>query len=117
MSPFDYGDIFLMGVHAKTRDMMQKLQNSALRLTLNRDSRHNLWELHHEAMTPYLENRQTCHLTNFVYNRKNVLDYVQVPIRNLRMYETTVFIEYQSNNATFERSILKIMTNLREAES
>ena len=57
MPYFDYGDIFLIGVHVKTRDMLQKLQNRALRLVLERDSRHNIWELHHEAQTPFLDKR------------------------------------------------------------
>ena len=38
MPYFDYGDIFLMGVQVKTSDTLQKLQNRALRLILNRDS-------------------------------------------------------------------------------
>ena len=54
MPYFDYGDIFLIGVQVKTRDMLQKLQNRALRLVLNRDSRHNVWDLHHEALNPML---------------------------------------------------------------
>ena len=74
MPYFDYGDIFLLGVQAKTRDMLQKLQNRALRLVLNRDSRHNVWELHHEALIPFLEQRRECHLSNFVYKRKHVIN-------------------------------------------
>ena len=86
--------------------MLQKLQNRALRLVLSRDSRHNVWDLHHEAVTPLLNNRRDCHLLNFMYKRKYVPDYIQTPNRPLRMYEAPVFIEYQSQNASFERSIL-----------
>ena len=103
---FDYGDIFLMGTHVKTRDMLQKLQNRALRLVLNKDSRYNVWQLHHEANVPYLNDRRDCHLVNFVYYRKNCQEYVNVPNRQLRQYEAPVLIEYQSDNVTFERSIL-----------
>ena len=106
MPYFDYGDIFLIGVQAKTRDMLQKMQNRALRLILNRDSRHNVWGLHHEALIPFLDDRRICHLANIVYKRKDTQDYVQVPNRHLRNYDAPIFIEYQSQNATFERSIL-----------
>ena len=70
--------------------MLQKLQNRALRLALNRDSRHNVWELHHEALTPMLEMRRECHLKNLMYKRKNIPDYVQIPNRQLRLYEAPV---------------------------
>ena len=106
MPYFDYGDIFLLGVQVKTKDMLQKLQNRALRLVLNRDSRHNVWELHHEALTPMLDKRRECHLLNCMYKRKHQPQYIQNPRRQLRVYEGPVFIEYQSQNATFERSVM-----------
>ena len=106
MPYFDYGDIFLMGTHVKTRDMLQKLQNRALRLVLCRDSRHNVWELHHEARVPYLDKRRDCHLENFVFNRKFLVQYLCTPARQLRQYEAPVFVEYKAENATFKRSIL-----------
>ena len=75
MPYFDYGDIFLIGVQVKTKDMLQKLQHRALRLVLDRDSRHNVWELHHEAITPMLDKRRECHLLNYMYKRKNIQEY------------------------------------------
>ena len=106
MPYFDYGDIFQLGVQVKTRDMLQKLQNRALRLVLNRDSRHNVWELHHEALIPFLDKRRDCHLANMAFKRSQIAKYIQTPNRQLRMYEAPIFVEYQSQNATFERSIL-----------
>ena len=106
MPYFDYGDIFLLGVQVKTRDMLQKLQNRALRLVLNRDSRHNVWELHHEALTPMLDKRRECHLLNYMYSRQYKPQYIHNPNRQLRAYEAPVFLEHQSKNATFERSTL-----------
>ena len=85
----------------KTRD-----QNRALRLVLNKDSRHNVWELHHEALIPFLDKRRDCHLANMAFKRSQIAKYIQTPNRQLRMYEAPVFIEHQSQNATFERSIL-----------
>ena len=106
MPYFDYGDIFLIGVQVKTRDMLQKLQNRALRLVLNKDSRYNVWQLHHEAITPMLDKRRECHLLNCMYNRKYKAQYIHNPNRHLRAYGAPVFIEYQAQNATFERSVL-----------
>ena len=98
MPYFDYGDI-LIGTHVKTRDMLQKLQNRALRLVLGRDSRHNVWELHHEAIVPYLDKIRDCHLANFVFKRKASLQYLCVPMRPLRQYEAPVFVEYRAENS------------------
>ena len=41
-----------------------------------------------------------------MFHRKICPEYVNVPRRQLRQYEAPVMIEYQSENATFERSIL-----------
>ena len=106
MPYFDYGDVFLLGIQIRTRDMLQKIQNRALRLVLGRDSRHNVWELHHEAGIPYLDDRRECHMSNLVFRRKLLPVYVQAPVRPLRMYEAPILVEHQSLNATFERSVL-----------
>ena len=86
--------------------MLQKLQNRALRLVLNGDSRHNVWELHHEALVPYLHDRRECHLAIFTFGKKYDPQYIQIPARQLRMFEAPILIEHQSQNATFERSVL-----------
>ena len=54
----------------------------------------------------YLDDRRVCHLANCVYHRKYCENYVSMPNRRLRQYEAPVLIEYQSNNTTFERSVL-----------
>ena len=63
-------------------------------------------KLHHEALVPYLHDRRECHLANLVFGRKLNPLYIHVPGRQLRMYEAPILIEYQSHNATFERSVL-----------
>ena len=85
MPYFDYGDIFLIRVQKKTQDMLQKLHNRALRLVLNRDSRHTVWELHDEASTPMLEMMRACHLKNLMHKRKDMPNYVIIPNRQLRI--------------------------------
>ena len=60
----------------------------------------------YEASTPMLDMRRECHLKNLMYKRKDMPNYVHIPNRQLRLYEAPVLIEYQSQNATFERSIL-----------
>ena len=108
MPYFDYGDIFLMGTHVITGDKLPKLQNRALRLVLGRDSRHNVWELHHEAMVPYIDKRRDCRLAYFVFNRRLHQQYIHVPARQLRQYEVPVFIfiEYKAEKSTFQTSVL-----------
>ena len=53
-----------------------------------------------------LDQRRECHLVNYMYDRKYKADYLQNAVRQLRAYEAPVFIEYQSENAAFERSVL-----------
>ena len=87
--PFFYWEL-----QVKTRDMLQNLQNRAPRLVLNRVTRHNVWELHHEALM--LNKRRGCHLLNYMHERKNISRYIQTSKRHLRLYEEPVFIEHQS---------------------
>ena len=67
---FDFGVILLLSVQVKTRDMLHKLQNRALGVVLNREIRHNVLELHPKALSPFFDDRSTCHLANFVFGRK-----------------------------------------------
>ena len=116
--------------HLPTRCIRRYLYHRSIK----RDSRHNVWELHHEALISYLDDRRTCHLSNILFTRKNIPRYVHLPNRQLRMYKTPIFIEYQSQNATFKTSVLfkgakvwnqltvepeiyKVMTLLKEIEN
>ena len=95
-----------MGTRVRTKDMLQKLQNRALRLVLGKESRHNVWALHHEAVIPFLDKRRDCHLANFMFNRRQLPQYMNIPARQLRQYEAPVLIEYKAENSTFQRSVL-----------
>ena len=45
---FDYGDIFFNKTYIRTTEKLQKLQNRAIRLCLDRDSKNNVLLLHQE---------------------------------------------------------------------
>ena len=52
---FDYGDIFLMNISAKTHAKLQKLQNRALSICLALEGRSNVNEIHNRCNINKLE--------------------------------------------------------------
>ena len=97
-------------------DTMQKLQNKALRLCLQRDNRCNVNQLHRDSNTNMLVDRRKTNLCNFMYKRKSNTMLLQERPRQLRRYDAEVFIEHYSNNKTFEHTVkfqgAKIWNNL-----
>ena len=81
------------GIQARTRDTLNKLHNRALRITLGKDSRYNVWRLHHEAKTPFLNDRRKCHIENFAYKRHLNEVYIENPRRPLRIHDAPVMKE------------------------
>ena len=103
---FDYGDIFLMNISAKTHSKLQKLQNRALRICLALEGRSNVNEMHNRCNINKLEHRRSAHLLNFVYNRTKDPGYISLGGRELRRYDAPVLNELKSNNKNFERSVV-----------
>ena len=85
---------------------MQKLQNKALRLCLQRDNRANVPLLHKDSGVNYVEDKRDTNLLNFMYKRKCNNNLLQPLPRELRRFEASLFREYVSNNRTFESCIL-----------
>ena len=103
---FDYGDIFLSNINIKTTDKLQKLQNRALRICLALDGRSNVNELHNTCNVNKLHHRRQAHLLNFSYYRAQDHNFLKEGNRELRRYAAPVMNEPQSNNKSFERSML-----------
>ena len=102
---FFYGDIFLHNISVRTKDKMQKLQNKALRLCLQRDNRAHVPLLHKDSGANLIKDRMDINLLNFMFKRKGNLSLLQPQPRELRRYEACVFKEYISNNRTFESCV------------
>ena len=84
---------------------MQKLQNKALRLCLQRDNRANVPTMHRDGNVNFVEDRMCTNMLNFMYKRKCNTNLLQAQPRDLRRYEACLFIEYGSNNRTFESCV------------
>ena len=69
-----------------TYDRMQKLQNKALRLCLQRDNRSNVIQLHKDSKTNMLVDRRNANLCKFMYKRKSNTSLLQERPRQLRRY-------------------------------
>ena len=102
---FCYGDVFMHNLSIKTYDRMQKLQNKSLRICLQRPNRSNVRQLHKDGNVNYLNDRRDTNLLNFMYKRRGNNALLQRGLRNLRRYEADIFVEYQSNNNTFESCV------------
>ena len=103
---FCYGDVFMHNLSAKTYDRMQKLQNKALRICLQRQNRCNVRQLHKDSDVNYLEERRDVNLLNFMYKRKENNVLLHRGQRVLRRYDADIFVEHVSNNNTFESSVV-----------
>ena len=103
---FCYGDIFLHNIRARQNDKMQKLQNKALRLCLQRNNRANVPQLHKDSGVNYVLDKRDANLRNFMFKRKCNTNLLQSQPRNLRRFDAFLFKEYVSNNKSFESCIL-----------
>ena len=99
-------DIFYNNTFQRILYKLQILQNRALRICLNRDSRYHVNLLHSESNIPLLTNRRDTHMLNFVYPRSRIAKYLKSENRPLTLYAAPVMTEIPSNNMPFERSIL-----------
>ena len=103
---FDYGDIFYNSTYKRTLSKLQKLQNLALKLCLCKDHLYHTNLLHIEANVPKLENKRTCHITNFAFSRARDPNYIREFDRNLRAGDAPILFEPFSRCETFRRSIV-----------
>ena len=103
---FSYGDVFMHNLSARTYDRMQKLQNKSLRICLQRQNRCNVRQLHKDSDVNYLDQRRDVNLLNFMYKRRENDVLLYRGPRVLRRYEADIFLEHQSNNITFESSVV-----------
>ena len=69
---FDYGDILYNTSFQRILYKLQILQNRALRVCLQKDSRYHVNLLHRESKIPLLINRHNIHILNFIYPRSKM---------------------------------------------
>ena len=66
----EYGDIFFSALPINTRKKMQIMQNKALRIVFNKNSRESRKVLHHEAALSELKVRRKLHTLQFLYRKR-----------------------------------------------
>ena len=102
---FDYGDILCIGSHGQSLDKLQRMQNRALRICLRAPPLTPIRTLHVQTGVPLLENRRRAHLLNFMYKRKNNINYLANQGRNTRLFEGAVLNTVVAKRKAAERSI------------
>ena len=68
---FDYADVIFDKANLKDIDKLQTLQNKCLRICTGRDKRFDTERAHKLANLPFLKDRRTAHVRNFMFKRKN----------------------------------------------
>ena len=67
---FDYADIIFDKANAGSLKKLQTLQNKCLRVCLGRERRFSTDAAHKLANVPFLKDRRSAHVLNFMYKRK-----------------------------------------------
>ena len=102
----DYGNIFYNKTFKRTLLKLQKLQNRALKLCLQKDHLFNTDLLHVEANVPKLDTRRICHITNFAFSRAHDPNYTRDLDRNVRAGGAPLLYEPFSRCESFRRSAI-----------
>ena len=68
---FDYADVIYDRANTTKLDKLQRLQNKCLKICLGQDRRYSTNRAHKEAKVPFLKERRTSHILNFMYKRKS----------------------------------------------
>ena len=105
MPYFDYGDILYMGTHKETTTKLQRLQNRALKICTLVEPRYATDRLHFETKISMLEQRRTAHLRNFMFKRKDNIDYVDMRETGTRQRDAIIMKTIKANLKVFENSV------------
>ena len=84
---------------------LQRMQNRALRICLRAPPLTPIRTLHVQTGVPLLEDRRRAHLLNFMYKRKNNINYLANQGRNTRLFEGAVLNTVVAKRKAAERSI------------
>ena len=68
---FDYADVIYSKSRSGDLDKLQRLQNRCLRICLGYDRFGSTDGAHKVSTTPFLKDRRSAHVLNFMFNRKN----------------------------------------------
>ena len=105
MPYFDYGDILYMGTHKETTTKLQRLQNRALKICTLVEPRCATARLDFETKMSMLEQRRTAHLRNFMFKRKDNIDYVDMRETGTRQRDAIIMKTIKANLKVFENSV------------
>ena len=102
---FDYADVIFHKANMKELDKLQKLQNKCLRICLNRDRRFNTERAHTLSKVPFLKDRRTAHVRNFMYNRKGNRTLLNLREIRTRAHDAPLFNITIPQCEAFKRSV------------
>ena len=102
---FDYGDIIYDKANCKDLDKLQKLQNKCLRICLGQERRFSTEVAHGLTKVPFLKNRRSAHVLNFMYKRKANVRLMNVREIRTRAHDAPLFEVEIPRCEAFKRSV------------
>ena len=89
---FDYADVIFHKANSKDLDKLQTLQKKCLRMCMSKDRRFDMGSAHKLAKVPFLTNRRTAHVNNFMFKRKSNLSLLNRREIRTRAHDAPLFL-------------------------
>ena len=102
----DYGDILYMMASQNLLQKLQRLQNRALRICLQKVGYCSITGLNSEAKVAFLKDRRYSHMCNLMYKRQTMSEYVDERVIPTRGRNATIMSVPMPHNETFKRSVI-----------
>ena len=102
---FDYADVIFHKANVKDTGKLQTLQNKCLRICLRKERRFSTDGAHKEANVPFLTDRRTAHVNNFMFIRKRNKSLINNKEIRTRAHDAPLFNVEMPRCETFKRSV------------
>ena len=101
----DYADAIFHKANTTDLDKLQRLQNRCLKICANRNMRFSTDQAHKMALVPFLVDRRTSHVLNFMYKRQGRRDLLNTREIRTRAHDAPLFEVSIPRCEAFKRSI------------
>ena len=102
---FDYADVILAKANLKDVDKLQTLQNKCLRICMGRDRYLNTDRAHRLANVPFLKDRRSAHIHNFMFKWKSNRALLNRREIRTRAHDAPLFTVLVPRCEAFKRSV------------
>ena len=102
---FDYADVIYDKANSNDLGKLKKLQNKCLKICLGKVRRFSTDMAHKLASTPFLKDRRSAHVMNFMYKRKDKRNLLNIREIRTRAHDAPLFEVKILRCEAFKRSV------------